>query len=216
MICPSAVLHGEAFTMDLTPSRTSACGPAWRLTSAVLHGEAFTMDLTPSRTSACGPAWRLTSAVLHGEAFTMDLTPSRTSAGGPAWRLTSAVRHVEAFTMDLTPSRTSACGPTWRLTARGCAPDPPQARKNICGDQPRPFSRQRFVFHRSAWPSTLQGLRAQEFVGWLLNIRVYLRDGPAQTILRAATLRQKLQAKLSISPSHSILTPGQPVPALTL
>ena len=56
---------------------------------------------------------------------------------------------------------------------------------------------------------------------WLLALRpnkmlVYLRDRPAQTILRAATLRQKLQAKLSISPSHSILTPGQPVPALTL
>ena len=29
-------------------------------------------------------------------------------------------------------------------------------------------------------------------------------------------LRKKLQTKLSISPSHSILTPGQPLPALTL
>ena len=47
-------------------------------------------------------------------------------------------------------------------------------------------------------------------------MRVYLRDESAQTILRAATLRQKLQIKLSISPSHSILTPGRPVPALTL
>ena len=47
-------------------------------------------------------------------------------------------------------------------------------------------------------------------------MRVYLRDGSAQTILRAATLRQKLQIKLSTSPSHSILTPGRPVPALTL
>ena len=47
-------------------------------------------------------------------------------------------------------------------------------------------------------------------------MRVYLRDGSAQTILRAATLRQKLQIQLSISPSHSILTPGQPIPALTL
>ena len=34
--------------------------------------------------------------------------------------------------------------------------------------------------------------------------------------LGAATLRQKLQIKLSISPSHSILTSGLPVPALTL
>ena len=48
------------------------------------------------------------------------------------------------------------------------------------------------------------------------NMRVYLRDGSAHTILRAATLRQKLQIKLSISPSHSILTPGRPVPVLTL
>ena len=48
------------------------------------------------------------------------------------------------------------------------------------------------------------------------NILVYLRDGSAKTILRAATLRQKLQIKLSTSPSHSILTPGWPVPALTL
>ena len=43
-------------------------------------------------------------------------------------------------------------------------------------------------------------------------MRVYLREGSAQTILRAATLRWKLQIQLSISPSHSILTPGRPVP----
>ena len=48
------------------------------------------------------------------------------------------------------------------------------------------------------------------------NMLVYLRDGSAQIILRAATLRQKLQIKLSTSPSPSILTPGRPVPALTL
>ena len=48
------------------------------------------------------------------------------------------------------------------------------------------------------------------------NTRVYLRDGSAHTILRAATLRWKLQIQLSISPSHSILTPGRPVPVLTL
>ena len=45
---------------------------------------------------------------------------------------------------------------------------------------------------------------------------MYLRDESAQTILHAATLRQKLQIKLSTSPSHSIVTLGQPVPALTL
>ena len=38
----------------------------------------------------------------------------------------------------------------------------------------------------------------------------------AQSVVRAATVRFKLQIKLSILPSHSILTRGQPVPALTL
>ena len=42
--------------------------------------------------------------------------------------------------------------------------------------------------------------------GGYSNMLVYLRDGSAQTILHAATLGQKLQIKLSISPSHSILT----------
>ena len=45
---------------------------------------------------------------------------------------------------------------------------------------------------------------------------VHLGDGSTQTIVCAVTLRQKLQIKLAISPSHSILTPGRPVPALTL
>ena len=43
------------------------------------------------------------------------------------------------------------------------------------------------------------------------NMLVYLRGGSARTIVRAATLSQKLRIQLSISPSHSILTPGQPV-----
>ena len=42
---------------------------------------------------------------------------------------------------------------------------------------------------------------------------VHLGDGPAQTSFRAATLSQKLQIKLSISPCHNTVTP---VPALTL
>ena len=59
------------------------------------------------------------------------------------------------------------------------------------------------------------------FVCWLDALSpshrlVYLRDGSAQTILRAATLRYKLQIQRSTSPSHSILTPGRPVPVLTL
>ena len=50
----------------------------------------------------------------------------------------------------------------------------------------------------------------------LSNMLVYLSDGSTQTIVRAATLRQNLQVKLSTSPSHSILTPGRLVPTLTL
>ena len=45
---------------------------------------------------------------------------------------------------------------------------------------------------------------------------LYLRDRSALTIVRAATLRQKLRIKLSTSPSHNILTPDRPVPVLTL
>ena len=58
------------------------------------------------------------------------------------------------------------------------------------------------------------------FVCWLLNVPApcdcISGDGSAKTVLSAATLRQKLQIQLSISPSHSILTPDQPVRALTL
>ena len=39
---------------------------------------------------------------------------------------------------------------------------------------------------------------------------MYLRDGPAQTVVRAATLRQKQQSRLAVSPSHGALTLGQP------
>ena len=48
------------------------------------------------------------------------------------------------------------------------------------------------------------------------NMLVYLRYRFAQTSARAATLREKLQTKFSISPSHSILTPDRPVSVLTL
>ena len=41
----------------------------------------------------------------------------------------------------------------------------------------------------------------------------YLRDRSAQTIVRAATLRQKLQVKLPISPTHGVLTPGPTSPS---
>ena len=45
---------------------------------------------------------------------------------------------------------------------------------------------------------------------------VYLRDGSALTVACAATLREKLQIKRSVSSSRSIQTPGQPVLQLTL
>ena len=47
------------------------------------------------------------------------------------------------------------------------------------------------------------------------NLFVYLRDGPAHKSLRVATMRQKLQIKLSTSPNFNILRPGQPVPTRT-
>ena len=40
------------------------------------------------------------------------------------------------------------------------------------------------------------------------NMLVYLRDRAAQISVYTGTLRQKLQIKLPISPSHGILTPG--------
>ena len=48
------------------------------------------------------------------------------------------------------------------------------------------------------------------------NVLVYLREGSAHTIVCAVTLTHKLQIKPAISPSDSILTPGQLVPALIL
>ena len=48
------------------------------------------------------------------------------------------------------------------------------------------------------------------------NMLVYLRDESAQTTVCAATLRQKLQIKLSVSPTHGIMMPSQPVPELSL
>ena len=57
-------------------------------------------------------------------------------------------------------------------------------------------------------------------LGWLFNIpaicNACVRDGSAQTIWRAATQRHNLKIKRDISPSHSILTPGQPDLPLTL
>ena len=48
------------------------------------------------------------------------------------------------------------------------------------------------------------------------NTLAYLKDRSAQTVVLAATLRQRLKIKLSISPSHRKLISGEPDPALTV
>ena len=62
------------------------------------------------------------------------------------------------------------------------------------------------------------GVRGKGFVCWLLacllNVPATSQGRICKETLNAATLRKKLQIKLSTSPSHSIPTPGQPVPAL--
>ena len=59
--------------------------------------------------------------------------------------------------------------------------------------------------HHSYWP--VQGNLGLCFVCWLLNVPATcecdLRDGSAQTILHAATLRYKLQTKLSIQSQYT-------------
>ena len=54
---------------------------------------------------------------------------------------------------------------------------------------------------------------------WLLNAsatgNAHLRDGSDVIIVRAATLKYELDIKVIISPSHSTLTCGQQVQALT-
>ena len=60
------------------------------------------------------------------------------------------------------------------------------------------------------------------FVGWLVGwlvspstILVYLKGGCEETVSRVAN-GHHLQIQLTISPKHSILTPGQPDPAWTI
>ena len=55
------------------------------------------------------------------------------------------------------------------------------------------------------------------FVCWLLKVPAKCQCISGTDLLRQFyVLRQKLQNKLSTSPSHSILTPGRQVPVLTL
>ena len=54
------------------------------------------------------------------------------------------------------------------------------------------------------------------FVGCLMSQQHASASQGRICSVPAATVRQKLQIKLSTSPSHSTLTLGQPVPALTL
>ena len=58
----------------------------------------------------------------------------------------------------------------------------------------------------------------EDIVGWLLNVQHHagVSQGWICSIICAATLRKKLQIKLAISPSHSVMAQGQPVPALSL
>ena len=49
-----------------------------------------------------------------------------------------------------------------------------------------------------------------------INMTVYFRDEPEKATVHDITLWQKLQIKLAMSPIYCILTPGPPVPALTL
>ena len=82
----------------------------------------------------------------------------------------------------------------------------------------------RFGVTDMTWPGTSGSdtrSAAQElFVGWLLNVPATGLCISGTDLLRQLyvlpLLRQKLQIELSISPSHSILTPSRPVPALTL
>ena len=74
---------------------------------------------------------------------------------------------------------------------------------------------------RQAEPDITRGLQlgTTEIVCCLLNILATCECISGTDMLRqlsAVTLRKKLQIKLSTSPSHSILTPGHPIPALTL
>ena len=48
------------------------------------------------------------------------------------------------------------------------------------------------------------------------NMMVYLLGRSSQTIVLAATPKGNLQIKLSVSPSQCMLTPGRPVPGMTL
>ena len=67
--------------------------------------------------------------------------------------------------------------------------------------------------------STFEVSNMENGLSWLHGVRaswrVYHRDGSMQTRRRAATLRCRSHF-IATSPSHSVLTPGQPVPARSL
>ena len=66
------------------------------------------------------------------------------------------------------------------------------------------------------WGEAVWCVLSRERGRGMVHMVVYLRDGSALTNVHAATLKEKLQIRLFIPPSHSILTQGQPVPELTL
>ena len=61
----------------------------------------------------------------------------------------------------------------------------------------------------SAQTSVLTDVRKQK-------MQMYRRDGSAQTVVLIATQKWKMQIEYATSLSHSTLTPGQPLLALTL
>ena len=79
-----------------------------------------------------------------------------------------------------------------------------------CWDVPRPTNKHP--------PPPFRNMTIGQPVAWRpSNIPAYLRNRSHshQKVVRAATRGHTQQVRFAISPSHSVLTPGQPVPALT-
>ena len=85
---------------------------------------------------------------------------------------------------------------------------------------PPPLSLSLLSFYYGGHPYLRAQRQSYIVVGWLLwrpsNMLVNLGGGYAQTIVRAATLRQKPQIKFAVSLGHGRPTPRKPVPRLVL
>ena len=92
---------------------------------------------------------------------------------------------------------------------------------NLCGDSNKRFDRCQTTEHSCILSKPTSWHAVPEFICLLVFQRssrmlVCLKDGCAKTTVHPSTWRQKVQTKLTISPSLIILTLGQPAPALTL